>query len=88
MEKKAVLDRIVDGEHAVLLVGDKEEEKIISVSQLPKEAREGAWLKITLTESNEVSVVVLDVDETNIARSRISSKMELLKKRKGSKFKK
>lgn len=43
---KAVIDRIEDGEHAVLLIGDEEEERILPIGQLPFGAKEGTWLNV------------------------------------------
>lgn len=45
---QAVVDRIVDGERAVLLVGDDEGELVVPVGWLPEGASEGAVLTLGL----------------------------------------
>ena len=79
--KKAVLDRIVDGKFAVLLVGDEETEEIVPISQLPAQIKEGTWLTITDGQ------FVIDQEETMNKKDAAKSKLELLRKRGGSKFK-
>jgi hypothetical protein len=78
--RKAVIDRIEDGAWAVLLVGRKEEEKVIPVSQLPEGAGEGSWLKVRLMEDG-VKDIIVDEEATTAARGRVESKMELLRSR-------
>ncbi|MDQ0258059.1 hypothetical protein J2S74_005523 [Evansella vedderi] len=77
---KAVIDRIVDEEHAVLLVGEKETEKIIPVSHLPEGAEEGTWLTVEC-DGDSILSIELNQTETNNTRGRIKSKMELLRHR-------
>lgn len=76
--QKAVVDRIVDGEHVVLLVGDKEAEHVAPVTELPKDVAEGTWLKVRLVDGALLEVIV-DSEESNTARQRVQSKMELLR---------
>jgi len=45
---EAVVDRIVDGARAVLLVGDDETELVVPVALLPEGAGEGAVVTLTL----------------------------------------
>lgn len=78
--RKAVIDRIEDGAWAVLLVGRKEEEKVIPVSQLPEGAGEGSWLKVRLMEDG-VKDIIVDEEATTAAESRVESKMEMLRSR-------
>ncbi|WP_161524620.1 DUF3006 domain-containing protein [Alteribacter lacisalsi] len=85
-KKHAVLDRIEDGQWAVLLVGTEEKEVILPVSKMPGGAGEGDWFTVTLV-GDTVSSVTRDEQASAQAREEISSKMETLKKRKGSRFK-
>ena len=78
--EKAVLDRIVDGKHAVLLVGEIETEKIISSSDLPEGAVEGTWLQVEFNEE-ELVYIEIDKEETEKRQVRIKGKMELLRER-------
>jgi hypothetical protein len=76
-----VIDRIVDGEHAVLLVGDAEVEHIVPAHRLPAEAVPGTWLRVRFDDAELVEIAV-DARETEEVRARISSKMERLRQRK------
>jgi hypothetical protein len=87
MIQKAVIDRIIDKKQAVLLLGDKETEYILSIDRLPTGAKEGTWLKVKLSGS-DIDSLEIDEKESTEVRNRINDKMELLKKRKGSLFKK
>jgi predicted O-methyltransferase YrrM len=80
MREKAVVDRIVDGQHAVLLVGEDEIEHVVPVEQLPEEAAEGAWLQVAF-EGDRLVEVTLDVEETERTRQRIDDKMAQLRGR-------
>ncbi|QQK75855.1 DUF3006 domain-containing protein [Salicibibacter cibarius] len=85
MAEKAVLDRIEDGKHAVLLIGDEEKEKIIPSSELPEGSKEGMWFQVDLEDSKIVKISI-DQAETKKREKRISDKMAKLKKKKGGKF--
>lgn len=75
--EKAVVDRIVDGHTAVLLVGEDEREMLVSVDDLPDGAREGAWLRVM----GDPPRLELDLEETARVRERIAGKLELLRRR-------
>jgi hypothetical protein len=77
---KAVIDRIVDGKHAVLLVGESEEEKIISYSLLPVGVGEGSWLNVQFDGDTLISIKA-DQSETDQRKKRIQDKMNLLRER-------
>lgn len=83
-QHRAVVDRIVDGAHAVLLVGDDETEVILPVTDLPEGAKEGSWLHVT-QEADQVVVIGLDEQATGDAEERIASKLDELRQR-GSRF--
>lgn len=86
LKMKAVLDRIVDQQHAVLLIGEQEQEQVIAVEELPADAREGSWLRVTMMDEQIVSIE-LDHQQTELEKQQIQSKMDLLRKRKGSQYK-
>lgn len=79
-EVAAVVDRIVDGEHVVLLVGPTERERIVPRSLLPPDVREGVWLRLTC-DGDRLVHAVIDTERTAAARERIAAKMELLRRR-------
>lgn len=78
--KKAVIDRIVDGKIAVLLVGDDEMEIHVNYSELPNGAKEGSHLLVNVRDG-QVTNIVLHEEEKNEAEERIAQKMVLLRKR-------
>jgi hypothetical protein len=78
--EKAVVDRIVDGKYAVLLVGDQEIEKMIPSSKLPEGVTEGTWIRVEFNGDDLLSLEA-DNEETSKTNKRIKSKMELLRQR-------
>ena len=75
-----MVDRIVDMRHAVLLVGENEVEKIVSVDKLPPGAGEGTWLRVEF-EGDELVAAEVDTEETARVKARITAKMERLRQR-------
>jgi len=75
-----VVDRIVDKRRAVLLVGENEVEKIVSVDKLPPGAGEGIWLIVEF-EGDELVAAEVDAEETVRVKARIAAKMERLRQR-------
>jgi hypothetical protein len=81
MREVAVVDRIVDGEHAVLLVGaEPRREVIVPIGALPDEVREGHWLTLEL-EGDRVVRAEIDRGATDDARDRVKSKLDALRAR-------
>lgn len=76
--ERAVVDRIVDGRLAVLLVGEEEREVTVPVQALPKGAREGTWVRMGAGDSGEL---VIDWEETEARRARLAEKLDLLRQR-------
>ena len=75
-----MVDRIVDKRHAVLLVGENEIEKTVSVDKLPPAAGEGTWLRVEF-EGDELVAAEVDAEETARVKARIAAKMERLRQR-------
>jgi hypothetical protein len=74
----AVVDRIEDGRHAVLLVGPAEVEVVLDIATLPAGTREGDWLRIGLTS---------DVELTESRRSGLTDRLERIRRtRSGGRF--
>lgn len=71
----------MDGEHAVLIVGDPpERELVVPVDDLPEGAREGHWLQVEL-EGDRLTRASVDQVATDRARGRVRAKLEALRKR-------
>jgi hypothetical protein len=70
----AVVDRIVDGRHAVLLVGGAEVELVLDVELLPEGTVEGDWLRIGLAA---------DPERTAQRRSDLEERMERIRRTRG-----
>ena len=83
---KAVIDRIVDGKLAVLLVGEEEKEYNVPLEDLPQGVKEGCLVSVKINEGVIVSVQLLQ-EETNEQQTRINEKLNKLKSRKRSNFK-
>jgi hypothetical protein len=80
--QKAVIDRIEEGRFAVLLVGRKQLEKVVPVEQLPEGAKAGSWLKVRVMPEG-VKDMTVDEEETQAARGRVESKLDMLRSRQG-----
>ncbi len=80
MTEQAVLDRIEDQQHAVLLVGATEEERVVPVGQLPPGCRPGDWLVIETDDRGRFAIQI-DPQATEQAANRIRDKMKRLKGR-------
>ena len=78
--EKAVIDRIVDGKIAVILVGDNEREHHYPADRLPAGTGEGTWLRVQI-EGGEIVSLEVDQEETEIVRRRIQEKMDKLRRR-------
>lgn len=78
--QRAVVDRIVDGKHVVLLVGPDEVERIVERSLLPEDIAEGTWLKVEFDGDQLVSAVI-DEAATAEAAQRVADKLALLRRR-------
>ncbi len=76
----AVIDRIVDGKTAVLIVGNDEKEYRYPADKLPAGAAEGTWLILEMKDGEIVSAAVA-AEKTAGARSRIQAKIDALRRR-------
>lgn len=66
---KAVIDRF-EGDQAVLLLGEREQQLVVSRSVLPQEATEGSWLRVYFD---------LDPEETETRRERVGGLLQKLR---------
>ena len=81
MREVAVVDRIVDGVTAVLIVGDPPERELaIARDALPAQVREGHWLAIELEGDRLVSAEI-DEQATENARKGVRAKLDELRRR-------
>jgi len=87
---RAVIDRMVDGTYAVLLVEPDQREWIIPRARLPTGSSEGAWLHIKFDAQvgdgcgdgpTGGPTFVIDLETTKEARAAIAVKLELLRRR-------
>jgi prophage tail gpP-like protein len=79
-DEKAVIDRIVDGRHAVLIVGEDERQVVVPATSLPAAAGEGTWLRVRF-DGDTLLDARIDREETERVRQRVSAKMEQLRQR-------
>jgi hypothetical protein len=81
-----VIDRIVDGTTAVLLVGPSEDELLVPADVLPEGAREGSWLLVDL-DTDPPTVFGVDDQLTEARSSELDSRMDQLRRRRsGGRF--
>lgn len=81
----AVVDRVEEGRHAVLLVDDpsgepREREIVVALDKLPKGTKEGMWLQVLFAAGSIVDAR-LDAEATKAAEERIAAKLERLRQR-------
>lgn len=79
---EAVIDRIVDGQTAVILFeGDDERNQIeLNAEELPAGAKEGGVVEITLSDGEVGSVTYLE-EQTKSRRQRAQERFDHLSKR-------
>ena len=75
--KRAVIDRIT-GDWAVLLVGDKEQERRVRVDDLPDGAKEGSVVHVRVS-TMKVEVVGIDDAATDEKRAEMQDRLSRLK---------
>jgi hypothetical protein len=75
--QRAVIDRITDG-WAVLLVGDREQERRVRESDLPDGAEEGSIVQVRAS-GVKVEVVGVDGGATDEKRTEMSDRLSRLK---------
>ena len=76
--QRAVIDRITDG-WAVLLVGDREQERRVRVDDLPDGAEEGSIVQVRVS-GLKVEVVGVQDGATEKKRSEVKDRLSRLKK--------
>lgn len=79
-EAKAVLDRIEDQQHAVLLVGEQQHERVVPANTLPAGTKPGDWLRVRF-EGDAVLAISVDLQETEQTQQRIADKLARLRQR-------
>ena len=80
MDEKAVVDRIEDGDLAVVLVGDDEVEHVVSLGQLPPGTESGSWLRVEF-DGDQLLWAVLDEDGKADVTQRVQEKIQKLRRR-------
>lgn len=78
MTTKVVVDRF-EGDLAVLLLQEGQEQLVVSRKSLPPETKEGDWLQVVIENGTLVSAV-LDAEETARANQRIAEKLDRLRR--------
>ncbi|HHW72444.1 MAG TPA: DUF3006 domain-containing protein [Firmicutes bacterium] len=78
--QRAVIDRIVDGIFAVLLLEEGREQITVPVDKLPEGSAEGHWLLVRFA-GGELIEAELDSAKTEEMRERIRRKRALLLER-------
>ncbi len=82
---KGVIDRIIEGKWAVILIGEEEIEDRIRLEMLPTNVKEGSVVQIKIENGSICALKLLEA-ETTAQLTRIQEKMNVLKTRKRSSF--
>ena len=80
MAERAVVDRIEDGDLAVVLVGDDEVEHVVPRNELPEGTEAGSVLRVSIEDGRIVNPR-LDAEDTEQTRQRVDDKMRKLRER-------
>jgi hypothetical protein len=80
MDERAVVDRIEDGELAVVLVGDDEIEHVVPRNELPEGSEAGSVLRVSIDDGRIVNAR-LDADDAKQTKQRVDDKMRKLRER-------
>lgn len=81
MRKRAVIDRIVDGEHAVILVGNEEQEIVYPASELPPAAKEGSVLEVIFKNGVIEQIDVNELDTVQTRKSAVEQMNRLINRK-------
>jgi hypothetical protein len=85
-DDRAVIDRVVDGGTAVLLVGSDETELQVPVAALPDGAGEGDWVVLDLSTAPP-TIVRVDEVLTDARRTDLEQRMQRIRReRRGGRF--
>ncbi|SDZ49216.1 Protein of unknown function [Evansella caseinilytica] len=82
----AVLERIVEGRHAVFLIGDEEKEAIVPVEKLPVPFEEGEHFLLHIRDG-VIDGMERNEEKTAAVKSRVQKKMKMLQNRQRSRYK-
>lgn len=83
----AVVDRISEGKHAVIIAEEINKEFIIDVGTVNTALREGLWVDLFLDNAGSITEVKPNEETTERKKAKVSNVMDRLRKRKGSKYK-
>ena len=78
MNVQAVVDRF-EGDKAVILVGEEEQELVVERGKLPAGTNEGDWLKADV-QDDVLLAAELDPEETARVEARIAEKLAALRR--------
>ncbi len=82
----AYLDRFTDNEKALLLVEELQKEYHVDISALPTGTSAGTWLLVEI-QGDELTSYQFDEVKTAEMRQKIDDRMQQLKSKKNSRFK-
>ena len=80
------LDRFTDTNDALILVDALQKQFHVPVALLPVDSREGTWFLVDIQE-HEIIALQLDIDKTQAIAQEVVERMQRLKTKKKSRFK-
>lgn len=89
MKVLGYVDRVTDEKYVTIIVEEQGLEYVENIKDVPENVTEGKWLNLTINDSDfGLENIEVNEEETQKRKERVKSKLERLRKRKGSKYKK
>ena len=82
----AYLDRFTDNNKALILIEELQKEFHIELSSLPEGSNAGTWFLVEV-QGDVITSIVVDTNKTGTMKQEIDNRMERLKSKKTSRFK-
>ena len=82
----AYLDRFTDNGKALLLVEELQKEFHVDISRLPSGSVAGTWFSVEI-EQDEITSFIIDHEKAAEMKQEVEDRMQRLKSRKTSRFK-
>ena len=75
-----MIDRVKGDRQAILLVGEREVERVVPLERLPAGSGPGTWLQVQF-DGDMLIQAVIDEEETERVKARVQDKLEALRRR-------
>ena len=86
MMYSAYLDRFTDNNKALILIEELQKELHVEISSLPSGSTAGTWFLVDV-QGDVITSIVVDANKTVTMKQEIDNRLERLKSKKKSRFK-